>query len=98
MNIIQRQRNSKMQVTKVNRNSSGSQGQQTSSGLAGAPTIGVRPYEFDSCISTEEAFFGLEENKYAGSFKQGKGSNPQEDSTPKATFYNNPKRRTTEEV
>ena len=45
-----------------------------------------RPYEFDSCISTEEAFFGLEEHKFGTNFtmKQGGGSNRKEDGTPKA--------------
>ena len=55
-----------------------------------------KPYEFDSCISTEEAFFGMEESKLggAGGFHHtmhnqmlqnqvNSGSNPQEDATPK---------------
>ena len=47
---------------------------------------GSRPYEFDSCISTEEAFFALaEEHKFARPSERGGGSNPQEDGTPKAT-------------
>ena len=48
---------------------------------------GSRPYEFDSCISTEEAFFALaEEHKFARPSDNdgGGGSNPQEDGTPKA--------------
>ena len=77
------------QTNTQNQNNYGamSYGQQTSSGPDRTPghrTPGgrlSRPYEFDSCISTEEAFFAHnEEHKWP--MIQRDRSNPQEDGTP----------------
>ena len=79
-----------------------SSGQHTSQGRPADTTPmtrgGPQPYEFDSCISTEEAFFGLEELKNGGQrhYEPTNGSNPQEDGTPKARNYAMRDRRTVE--
>ena len=71
----------------------GSQG-QTSSGPDPTPGggRGSRPYEFDSCISTEEAFFAPNEEHKWPVFRQGEDrSNQQEDGStpPQASLLRN---------
>ena len=64
-------------------NSNGQQRGSPSQGHSGSgpdPTPHTRrlqPYEFDSCISTEEAFFGIEESKHNGFTGQGMYHNHQ---------------------
>ena len=82
-----------------------SQGQQSASHGQASHTLqggGAhhQPYEFDSCISTEEAFFGQigEEIKNGYRHNTGNGSNPQEDNTPKAHAATGFHRRTVESI